>query len=929
MSSQQELIKLNEVIAECTRLLSDQVKGWQNIVKEINNVNKSAPSSYIKMQKEVADGIAKIDAIEKKYQATVEKGQAIRKRQQEALTTEERFNKQAYQQRERELNQEARWQAQLSKSESLYTKVQAKVNQLTQTYNNLATRKELGLKLNDREVAQLNSLEGRLNKYNNVLKQVDATIGKNQRNVGNYASGWNGLGNSINQITRELPAFTFSAQTGFLALSNNIPILADEIKRVSDNVKVLRAQGQQVPSVMSQILTSFLSWQTALSIGVTLITVYSKEIGEWISKTFKAKEAIDWLAKGKEEFNKITQDGRKNAQQEIIELNNYIKVAQNANLSTNERVKSANKLKETYPEYFKNMTTDQIMTADLTKIQNDLTNALIARATAVASISKMTENATRILDLEEENRLAQEQVDKLKERVKGQQELFNEQVKTGKANVYATQANKTYSEIEETQTAIRERMEEIVNLQIRNARLSKSAQTNTEASSDLGGSKTSGSGSSNSVVETTNEQLELDYKLANQLIENQIKVTKSLTEQMTLRQQQVLLWYAFEVAKAKGNQKEIEVLNAELTGKLIDLNNEEVKAIDSKNDKRTKAEQKTAELVKKAWKGVTDYIQEQLDKQVQAEQEATNKRREGFKDYAKGGFSFSSFGFDSLDIIQNTEFMDDFFKTMQDDSVKTKDKVAAAMRMIGSITEDVFNAMSERQNAYFERQFANLEKEKDVAIGFAGENTAGREAIERQYEEKKVALQREQVKKQKQIAIFSAIINIAQGITASLAQGGPVGIILAALVGVLGAVQIASIASTPLPQFWTGTDNAPEGFALTQEKGAEMITDKNGKIKTIGNNKGAQLTYLNKGDKVYTADETTQKLNELLIGSGVAPIVNTEVNNGLTEEQLERVMNKTLSKQPQNSIIFDEHGIRAYQNRENSRTKLKNRNVKL
>ena len=66
-----------------------------------------------------------------------------------------------------------------------------------------------------------------------------------------------------------------------------------------------------------------------------------------------------------------------------------------------------------------------------------------------------------------------------------------------------------------------------------------------------------------------------------------------------------------------------------------------------------------------------------------------------------------------------------------------------------------------------------------------------------------------------------ANINIASAILGALAtQPVWVGIAMAALVGVLGAVQLATIASTPLPQFYT-ISNAPEG--LTRKRG-EMIT---------------------------------------------------------------------------------------------------------
>lgn len=108
-----------------------------------------------------------------------------------------------------------------------------------------------------------------------------------------------------------------------------------------------------------------------------------------------------------------------------------------------------------------------------------------------------------------------------------------------------------------------------------------------------------------------------------------------------------------------------------------------------------------------------------------------------------------------------------------------------------------------------------------------------------------------------------------------------------------------------------------------------MITDSKGNIKTLGNNKGSQLTYLNKGDKVFTADETTQKLNELLISSGVSPIVNVSGGSGMSKEDMREVLNDTLAKQPKNSIIFDENGIKAFTSKENRRTILKNGNVRI
>ena len=66
-----------------------------------------------------------------------------------------------------------------------------------------------------------------------------------------------------------------------------------------------------------------------------------------------------------------------------------------------------------------------------------------------------------------------------------------------------------------------------------------------------------------------------------------------------------------------------------------------------------------------------------------------------------------------------------------------------------------------------------------------------------------------------------------------------------------------------LKGFKTGTDNAPEGLAWTQEEGAEIITDKFGNIKTLGTDKGPMLTNLKAGDKVYNAKETSEMLRQI------------------------------------------------------------------
>ena len=159
----------------------------------------------------------------------------------------------------------------------------------------------------------LNSLNAQLSQLNKQLSTVD--VGSQAfKNIGNEItlvegkinsaltsigqnasrsrSGFNGLNNSINQLTRELPAFGLSANIGFLAISNNLPILIDEINKVRIANKALAAEGLVTTSVFKSLSAALFSWQTALSIGVTLLTVYGGKIIELISNLGKVEEGF-------------------------------------------------------------------------------------------------------------------------------------------------------------------------------------------------------------------------------------------------------------------------------------------------------------------------------------------------------------------------------------------------------------------------------------------------------------------------------------------------------------------------------------------------------------------------------------------------------------------------------------------------------------
>lgn len=144
------------------------------------------------------------------------------------------------------------------------------------------------------------------------IKELDATIGNHQRNVGNYSSAFNGLNMSVQQVVRELPSATMGLQMFFLAISNNLPILADQIKMAKEANKAMKEMGQDTTPVWKQLIKSLFSWQTAMIVGITLLTVYGKEIAAWAKELFTGQRAAISTAEATEKLNEALEknDGK-------------------------------------------------------------------------------------------------------------------------------------------------------------------------------------------------------------------------------------------------------------------------------------------------------------------------------------------------------------------------------------------------------------------------------------------------------------------------------------------------------------------------------------------------------------------------------------------------------------------------------------------
>lgn len=275
-----------------------------------------------------------------------------------------------------------------------YNEMKASMLQLEKEYYNLSQAAREGAKGMD--------ILNNIGKLNQQLKDIDAQMGNYQRNVGNYASGWNGLNVSIQQIARELPALSVSANTFFLAISNNLPMFVDELKKARIEYELAKKSNQTAIPVFKQVLSSLLSWQTALVVGITLLSSYGGEITKWVGSLFDARKEIDYLKQFQEDLNKAQKEGVKNSQDEAVKLDILYRAAVNLNKPMGERKKAVEELKKQYPSYFKNISDENILIGKADDSYQRLSTSIIAAAKARAIENKLVEKSKERLDLQSE-----------------------------------------------------------------------------------------------------------------------------------------------------------------------------------------------------------------------------------------------------------------------------------------------------------------------------------------------------------------------------------------------------------------------------------------------------------------------------------------------------------------------------------------------
>ena len=207
-------------------------------------------------------------------------------------------------------------------------KLQAKLtNSMAGSYNALSAQYELNkIKLNALSQEYLENTEAgkRLVKETAeiyaAMDKYQKSTGKHTLSVGNYKQAFDGLGFSISQVARELPSLAISANTFFLAISNNIPMVIDEIQKLRAANEAAAKAGEAQVSITGKLVKSMFSFNTVMVLVLTAFSLWGKDIVNWIGSLFTGKKKTEALTRSIKHMADVMQDARLETAKETTKL---------------------------------------------------------------------------------------------------------------------------------------------------------------------------------------------------------------------------------------------------------------------------------------------------------------------------------------------------------------------------------------------------------------------------------------------------------------------------------------------------------------------------------------------------------------------------------------------------------------------------------
>jgi len=414
-------------------------------------------------------------------------------------------------------------------------------------------------------------------------------------------------------------------------------------------------------------------------------------------------------------------------------------------------------------------------------------------------------------------------------------------------------------------------------------------------------------------------KIQRDYneRVRRESIENQISLNEAQISQiktndedrLVLQIANIELAASAEVDAAKGNDAKIKEINAKRDADILavrkkfidDAAQYEIDIRTADNGPTTRAlqrivadEKKGLEVRKVAIKQLADFQNANIDIQLAALEEENQKKLISDKDYI---LKYKQLQDKKKEITEESEKATT--ELVKSETIKRIQNTIQVLSMVADLVQSMNETQTQEENDRIAEQKERTSELEEAGAITEEQAKARNKRIEAEEKKAKAA----QAKRDKDVAVFRALLAIPQAILQGLSQGGP---FLAAIYGALATAQAVIIASRPIPRFGHGKKSGYEGPAEIGETGSELY-EQNGRT-FLADKK--QIVWLGAKDKVYNPTETKEMLMPVVdkqLMQWVPPIQKQEA---IDYDKLAKAVGKHINIPGFN---IDEHGFKIWQ----------------
>jgi DNA repair exonuclease SbcCD ATPase subunit len=398
-------------------------------------------------------------------------------------------------------------------------------------------------------------------------------------------------------------------------------------------------------------------------------------------------------------------------------------------------------------------------------------------------------------------------------------------------------------------------------------------------------------------VQATEQTGEIEHDLIEQMINDKYELEKEFAiEKRNFQIRELETTYQYEkylrelklkdeyealIKGAKGNQQAIDTINANYKVEQENLKKEELERYADIEKRKVILTENSADEILKIEDNKQKEISEADDELIEAQIRFFDKKNDNIREQSKKEL--------------------DEEKRLKDEKLKQAKELADELQRIEEgITEAVKDQIDNRISLLQKQADASAKQQEFLQNLAENGNIQANQSLKEQLEYQR-DIQREMIRLEKQKQNVEAVSAGLKVFLSEVEAGkNPTQAIASAFVSTGVLVNMLK----GLAFFEKGTMNAPEGLAVVDEKGSELITDKKGNIKELGTNKGARLTYLNQGDKVYTATQTAGIFDQMQTASNVKGKQSNTTDLKVLQNGL-KAIETTIKNKPELNIHWD------------------------